>query len=82
MSIETLEAKREIAKMNMPIMDAMIDARRRGDGDEFMRLFATLNISADVAMQAKRAHGADAIREIGMRTNRAGALLGPGWLDE
>ena len=82
MSIETLEAKREIAKMNMPIMDATIDTRRRGDRDEFMRLFSTLHISVDVALHMKRAYGADAIREIGMRTGPAEALLGPGWLDE
>ena len=66
----------------MPIFDAMIEANRLGDRDEFMRLFATLNISADVALHVKRVHGAERVREIGMRTDRAEALLGPDWLDE
>ena len=46
-----------------------------------MRLFSTLNITADVALHAKRAFGADVVREIGMRTDRAEAVFGPDWLD-
>ena len=82
MSIETLAAKREIAKMNMLLVDAMHDAHRRVGRGKLMRLFSTLHISADVAQPMKRANGADGVREIGMRTGRAEALLGPGWLDE
>ena len=81
-NIETLEARREIARQNGPILRAMTAAHRRGDRPEFMRLFTTLNIPADVALHMKRAYGADTVREIGMRTDRAEAMLGPDWLDE
>ena len=82
MSVETLAAKRRIAKKNKPIMADMNEALKKEDRAEFMRLFSTLNISADVALRAKRAFGADGVREIGMRTDRTEAVLGPGWLDE
>lgn len=79
---KTLAAKRRIAEKNRPIMAAITEALEKGDTAEFMRHFRTLNISADVALHIKRAYGADRIRKIGMRTDRAEALLGPGWLDE
>ena len=38
----------------------------------------------DTANRAKRVYGADRVREIGMRTDRAEAarLFGPDWLDK
>lgn len=82
MSIETLADKRRLAKENRPIMSAIVEALEKDDTEEFLRLFKTFNISADVAMHMKRAYGAARIREIGMRTDRAEAVLGPDWLDE
>ena len=63
-------------------MSAIVAALEKDDTEEFLRLFKTLNVSADVALHMKRAYGADRIRQIGMRTDRAEAVLGPGWLDE
>ena len=63
-------------------MSAIVEALEKGDTEEFLRLFKTLNISADVALHMKRSYGADRIRQIGMRTDRAEAVLGPDWLDE
>ena len=82
MTIETLEARCEIARQNRPIMRAMTAALGRDDWPEFERLFRTLNVSADVALHMKRAFGECRVREIGMRTDRAEAILGPDWLDE
>ncbi len=82
MNLETLADRRQIAKKNMPIMDDILEALRRGDDAEFARLFSTVHISADIALRAKRIYGADRVREIGLRTDRAEALLGPDWLDE
>lgn len=67
---------------NRAIMSDMLEALGRGDDAEFTRLFSTLEISPAVAMHVKRAFGAASIREIGMRTDRAEAEFGPGWLDE
>ena len=47
-----------------------------------MRIFSTLDVSAAVALQAKRAFGAEWVRESDLRTDRAEAEFGPGWLDE
>lgn len=67
---------------NMVIMDDIVAALRRGDDDEFTWLFRTLEISPEMAMRAKRVYGADRVREIGMRTDRAEAAFGPDWLDK
>ena len=82
MSIESLAARRRFAKKNMLIFDAMIEARRLGDREEFMRLFSTLNISANVALHMKRVYEAERVRESGIRTDRTEPLLGPDWLNE
>ena len=81
MSIESLEGKRRIAKANAPIMDAMLEALARGDKEEFARLFPEMQVSADTALRMKRVCGADSLREIGMRTDRAEAVFGSDWLD-
>ena len=81
MTIETLAEKRRIAKANEPIMDALLEALARGDDAEFARLFSEFRVSADTALHMKRVCGADGVREMGMRTDRAEAVFGPDWLD-
>ena len=79
MNLESLPDRQRIAKKNMPIID---DAPARGDDADVKRLYTTLHISADIALRVKRIYGADRVREMGMRTDRAEAALGPDWLGE
>ena len=81
MSIETPAEKRRIAKANKPIMSAAVEALENDDHAEFSRLFRTLHVSADVALHIKKAYGAERIRQIGMRTDRAETVFGPDWLE-
>lgn len=63
------------------IVDA-VEALRRGDRDTSWELTRQLDIPAHALMAAKKANGAEWIRQKGLKTATAEAKYGKDWLDK
>ena len=73
----------ETATLDDDTLDAMADARERGDMDAYYRLLRGRQLSPESLMALKNMPGMGAafIRAKGLDTSRADARYGPGWLD-
>ena len=60
---------------------AAVEAFKRGDIDEYKSYFPLLKFEASSLMAGKKLFGADYLRELGVNTEYADAVYGPGWLD-
>ena len=76
----TEEQKQQLSpngRLNVEIMEA----RQRGDNETADRLMQNLIIPAEALMAAKRAMGAEWIKERNLRTETAEAKYGKDWLN-
>lgn len=65
----------------LALSDALRDAMRRGDTEEYFELMKRIEAPAEALLALKNSAGADWIREKGLNTKRADEKYGPGWLD-
>ncbi len=67
---------------DLVVVGDMLDAKDRGDNEEYYRLMRELNVPAETLMALKKGGHTDFIRERGLKTDLADAKYGPDWLDE
>ena len=79
----TLEPANEVKTArphNLSILMGILDAKERGDRDEYDHLMSELDAPPHTLMAIKRVMGAEWIRARNLRTHRADKKYGPGWL--
>jgi hypothetical protein len=67
----------ELAK----IIDASLEAGRRGDKAEEMRLLREIPLEPELALAALRVYGKERLLRTGCDLSEANEALGAGWLD-
>ena len=69
------------SEAQVKVLDAIHEAKARGDRAAVLALYKQLIVPAESLLVAKECHGADWIRERGYDTRRADKKYGEGWLD-
>lgn len=64
------------------LSDEMMEAREKGDMEEYERLGKMLPTNPDVAMIFKEVYGKEHLLALGLDLTEANLRFGEGWLDE